>query len=39
VSVFSGARQQNFAGVGSLLLARLLPQKLRQQNLRRASKI
>jgi hypothetical protein len=38
VTVFSGARQQNFAGA-SLLLARLLPQKRRQQNLRCASKI
>jgi hypothetical protein len=36
--VCSGAHQQYFAGVG-LLLAQLLSQKLRQQNLRRASKI
>jgi hypothetical protein len=38
VSVFSVSRQQNFAGAGQLLV-RLLPQKLRQQNLRCASKI
>jgi hypothetical protein len=38
VTVFSGAHQQNFAGA-SLLLAQLLPQKPRQQNLRCASKI
>ncbi len=37
VTVISGARQQNFAGAG-LLLVQLLPQKLRQQNLRCASK-
>jgi hypothetical protein len=36
--VFSGALQRNFAGA-SLLLARLLPEKPRQQNLRCASKI
>jgi hypothetical protein len=36
--VFSGTHQQNFAGTG-LLLARLLPQKPRQQNFRCTSKI
>jgi hypothetical protein len=38
VAVFSGAHQQIFAGA-SYLLAQLLPQKPRQQNLRCASKI
>jgi hypothetical protein len=38
MTVFSGARQPNFAGV-SLLLARLLPQKPCQQNFRCTSKI
>jgi hypothetical protein len=38
VSVFSGVRQQIFAGAGHLL-AQLLPQKLHQQNLRLTSKI
>jgi hypothetical protein len=38
VKIFSGAHQQNFAGA-SILLARLLPQNPRQQNLRCASKI
>jgi hypothetical protein len=38
VTLFSGASQQNFAGV-SLLLVQLLPQKLHQQNLRYASNI
>jgi hypothetical protein len=38
VMVFSGTRQPNFAGA-SVLLAQLLPQKPRQQNLRCVSKI
>jgi hypothetical protein len=38
VTVFSGVHQQNFVGVG-LLLVQLLPQKPHQQNLRCASKI
>jgi hypothetical protein len=38
VTLFSGARQQIFAGTGDLL-AQLLPQKLRQQNFRCTSKI
>jgi hypothetical protein len=36
--LFSGVRQQNFAGVG-LLLVQLLPQKPCAQNLRCTSKI
>jgi hypothetical protein len=38
VTVFSGVHHQNFACTG-LLMARLLPQKPRQQNLRCTSKI